>query len=65
MGARPPGSRSAKELRAVHHVSRSVMQATLRELLAAGAIERYKITERDAEGRAKPNTVYVARSRLG
>jgi predicted transcriptional regulator len=39
--------------------SRSVMQKTLKKLLEAGQITRLKIVERDEQGKAKQDTVYV------
>jgi DNA-binding transcriptional regulator GbsR (MarR family) len=57
--ARPPGSKTAWELRTEYGVSRSVMQKTLKKLRDAGAIESLKIIERDEQGKAHQNTVYV------
>jgi DNA-binding transcriptional ArsR family regulator len=47
------------ELRVKYGVSRSVMQKTLKKLRDAGAIESLKIIERDEQGKAHQNTVYV------
>jgi predicted transcriptional regulator len=57
--ARPPGSKTSWELRMEFGASRSVMQKTLKKLLEAGQITRLKIVERDEQGKAKQDTVYV------
>jgi response regulator of citrate/malate metabolism len=59
---RPPGAKSALELRAEFGVSRSIMQRTLKKLVDSGQLERRKVIERDATGRPHQNIVYV---RLG
>jgi predicted transcriptional regulator len=57
--ARPPGSKTSWELRTEFGVSRSNMQKTLKKLLDSGQITRLKIVERDEQGKAKQDTVYV------
>jgi hypothetical protein len=59
--ARPVGAKTAWELREEWGASRSVMQKTLKRLVDDGAITRLKIVERDEQGRAKLNTVYVVK----
>jgi predicted HTH transcriptional regulator len=56
---RPPGSKTQWELRTEFGVSRSVMQKTLRKLMEDGVVTRLKIVERDEQGKAKQNTVYL------
>jgi hypothetical protein len=56
---RPPGSKTAWELRTEYGVSRGVMQKTLKKLRDAGAIESIRIVERDEQGKAQQTTVYV------
>jgi predicted transcriptional regulator len=56
---RPPGSKTQWQLREEFGVSRSVMQKTLKKLIEDGVVTRLKIVERDEQGRAKQNTVYI------
>jgi predicted HTH transcriptional regulator len=56
---RPPGAKTSWELRTEFGVSRNVMQKTLRKLVDSGQITRLKVVERDEQGKAKQDTVYV------
>jgi hypothetical protein len=62
---RPPGAKSALELRAEYGVSRSVMQKTLKQLCESGVLDKRRIIERDSNGKAQINVVYFKVQDLG
>lgn len=58
---RPAGAFTPRELCEKLGASRSTLTKVLKEQLAAGALERFKMTERGADGKAKRVTLYRMR----